>query len=399
MIYILTFASFSNLTFYTAQNYGLVLLPVLFALSAAALLMEILTSRSYYLTNYQQPGTYVINFFLLLFLTVGLVNANINTNTFNDIIYPLLTNFLIFHLVLLTVNKPEEVDGVLMSAVLAGPLLALQGGYQFFREMSQAAFDFNLRAYSWWVDPNYYSLVLNLVYLVSFYFLEKRQLRWRIMGIMAQASVVLGIFLSLSRGGIATLALITLLNWRVLLRNRTYLAALLLIVVLLCLIFYFNIFNIGLLENINFDRLLVSSTDYQGDYSNNRTTGVMSGLLIFAQHPLLGCGFGNILDYAESLTHFRMNTHNMFIEILAVSGVLPFLGYLFMLGYLLIEQVKRARTAAGRLLLRYVIVLAWMGFFAHYLMYLKPVWVLLALLPVCCQLNGGRHNASADNNR
>lgn len=390
LINLLVFVVFTNISTFTVNRFGISLLPVIVLLLVGALLFKILTSPSYRLPNYELPPVYVVNFFFLIFLSIGLINANMD-KAYHEI-YLLMTGFIVLHLILLTVQTEKELNILLGTILICGPLLTLQGGYQFIQEISGAAGDYStIRAAGWWTDPNTFAIILNLIYLVSFYAIDHRDVFFRWLGYTAQISAGMGILISLSRGGGVVFTLISLLGWRTFQRHKIYLIILMIFGLVLYLGVLDNIFHVELFEKIHVERFF-SETGSGDDITNGRLTTAISGLMIFSRHPFAGAGFGNILDYAYDLNHIKLYTHNMFIEILAVSGLLPFLAYLLMLGFFWFE-LSRAHPA-GIILKRFILVLAAMGIFSHYLLYMKPVWVLLALCCVCIRLTGRKNYAS-----
>ena len=385
LLYLLVFAAFTNLTTFTCQNLYIPLMPVLFFIVVIMIMFGFLTKRPFLLVNSLDQRTWVISSFFLVFMVLGLVNANFS-RAVSDEIYPLLTGFIIFYLILLYNQKEKEFEGILLTILLSGPALTLQGGYQFVQEITTGTNHY-IRASGWWTDSNAYAFVLVLTYLVSFYFLDHKQKLLRIAGYWAQLSVAIGVFISLSRGGILIFLLASMLNWRAFWQRKLYLTGLILSAIILYLLIIVNPFHVEALKDFPLRRLFPSGEGLDG-FSNGRLTTAITGFLIYAQHPLVGVGFGNILDYAEAISHVRLYTHNLFVEILAISGPLPFLAFLFMLVYLLLTLPKSvgATSNAGRVLWQFIIVLATMGLFTHYLLYMKPVWIFLALFPSYYQL-------------
>lgn len=384
-LYVLIFAVFTNLSTLTVERFGIPLLPILFALVTGVLLYNVLLEESYPLTNYRDSGAYLINFFFLIFLTLGLINANVN-NALHEI-YLLLTGYFVFHLILWYVRSREELDGVLMIILISGILLALHGSLQFLREISEGVSNTgSIRAMGMWDNPNVFAFIMNLTYLISFYFIEKEQKVLRLMSCFAQLSSVVGVLLSVSRGGILVWFLITTMNWQSLWRHRKfYLAMMTLVAVFFSIMVGINTLNLETIQRINIERLIWDSDENRDDFSNGRLEAALGGLAVYAQHPVAGVGFGNMLDYAELVNHIKLYSHNIYIDILAVSGPLPLVCYLLMLEYLLLGIVKDkgVNFSAARILTQFIIVLAIMGLFSHTLLYMKPVWVLLALYPAC----------------
>ncbi|MEW6181589.1 MAG: O-antigen ligase family protein [Bacillota bacterium] len=390
LLYILVFASFTDLTTFTMEKFGIPAAPILFLLAAGVLLFEMSTSESYPLLSCRDPRTYVVTAFFLVYLTMGSIHADLGEAYYD--IYMLLIGYFIFQLVSLSVRSREELDGILLTILLCAPVLTLQGVYEFYLAVLSGGFEGYFRAGGWWPGPNEYAFVMCLVYLTSFYFLGRDEKTLRGAGYLSQLCACAGILLSLSRGGLLTFLLISLLHWRIFWRRKGYLAVSLLLVVVVYLVVFANVFNVEVFNSIPAERLFISSGLEGSDFSNGRFQAAIGGLLIYAQHPLTGVGFGNILVYADAINYYKTYSHNMFIEIMAVTGTLPLLFYLFMLGYLWHTAPKSAGAdgAMERMLRGYIVVIVAMGIFAHYLLLMKPLWILLAFFPAHSQLRNKR---------
>jgi hypothetical protein len=385
LLNILVFAAFTDLTTFTVAKSGVPAAPILFIIASGFLLYELATSASYPLVGYRDPRTYVIISFFLVYLTTGLIHADLSKAYYD--IYMLLIGFFIFHLVLVTVRSRRDLDGMLLAILLSAPVLALQGGYEFFQAVSRAGFDGYFRAGGWWPGPNEYALVMALVYLVSFYFLDSEEKLLRRVGYMSQLCACAGILLSMSRGGLIVFLIISLLGWRSFWRRKSYFIVSIATAAAIYLIVFANVFGVEVFNSIPVERLFLSSDLEGSDISNGRIQAAIGGLLIYAQHPVAGVGFGNILVYADALNYYKTYSHNMFIEIMAAGGTLPLLCYLFMLGYLwhTAKNAAGADCAMRRMLRHYVVVIITMSIFAHYLLLMKPLWILLALFPASAQ--------------
>lgn len=381
-IYFLVFSAFTDLTTYTVQNFGIPAVPIIFVLAVVSIFLEMLTKKSYLINNYRETGVYVVNIFFLSYLTFGMLKADKDEVILG--IYSLLICFFIFHLVILSVQKREELEGILLTILLTGPVLAFQGLYQFFQETSSFTFDNYFRAGGWWLGPNEYAFILNLVYVISFYFMEKERSLFRWTAYIAQLSILIGLLLSASRGGIIIFILISLFGWRSFRRHKVFFLSICLATGLLFLI-SINLLNINL-ESIPLERFF--SSEGEDDLSNGRLIAALGGLLIWYQNPFVGVGFGNILEYGETFTNIGMYSHNMYIEIMATSGIVPLIAYLIMLCYLWRSMPKGDKSALnlGLVFRWFILALSVMGFFGHYILEMKPVWIMFALLLVFLRL-------------
>lgn len=384
-LYILVFAAFTNLTSFTVWKFGVPLLPVLFAVSTIFLIAGSLKSKRDLRACCQNRSIYIINAFALIFLLAGLINSNLSNGLAGEI-YPLITGVLIFNLILLSVHKKEHLEGVFLAVLLSGPVLVLQGVFQLARELSAGSFNY-VRISGWWGDPNTFAFIQALVYLLSFQYTGDRQKTKRIIGYLAQLASAGSIILSLSRGGVLLLAVISLIHWREFLLRKVYIKGLILASILITVFLLANVFPAELLKNFPIRRFLPSGESIDG-FSNGRITTAITGLLIYLKHPFVGAGFGNLLDCAESIGRLKLHTHNMFIEILAVSGPLPFAAYIYMLIHLWLRSGKQflEEKITGRVMKSFIISLSLMGLFFHHLIYFKPVWIFFSFFPVYFRL-------------
>jgi len=382
-LYLLIFVSFTNLTEYWVQRYGLHLLPVLLLLAGGATLLEVVKSRKNLLSNYKDQSVHVIFFFFFIFIAAGLINADLS-KAFKEELYPLLVGFFIFNLILLNVQERKELDYVLLVSLLSGMVLFMQSVYMLIREIMSLETYIHVRLVGWWGDPNAYAFIMSIVYLLSFYFMNKEGKGWSFLGYLSHLCSAGGILLSLSRGGILVLILISLFNWRTLWRHKFYLMLLIYSSAIVYMVVYLNVFNFSYLKHFSIMRLLPTRADSLDNFLSGRLTTAATGLLIYARHPFTGAGFGNILDYAQTISQMRLHTHNMYIQILAIAGPLPMVSYIFMLGFLWFSMPGKvaAKINYRQILGSFIIALAAMGLSIHFLLYLKPVWIFLSLFPL-----------------
>ena len=396
LLYILVFIAFSNISVFTVEKLGIPAMPVIYSLALAIILLDLLTSEPYPLKNYQNPNSYIIILFFLLYITIGFINTNISEAVFA--VYDLLVGFAIYNLILLYVNRKEELEGMMLVMMLSAPFIMLQGAFGLITDLSRMGTDTTLRVGGWWGDPNYYAIVICFSYLASIYFMRKdsKLLRW--LAYFVQLSAAAGVFLSLSRSGIIFLIAITLMHWRSFWRRKSFIIAMVALGLLISMVFSIYTSDITGLEKFELQRLSIFQGQNESDITNGRLDAAVGGLLIYLEHPAVGAGFGNILQTADRLNSLKLHTHNMFLEILAVSGPLPFFGYVFMLVYLYfsMRKTKKGPGSLGDVFSTIPIILAIMGLFAHYLLSIKPVWIILACIPVYSQLKAGELHAYSD---
>jgi O-antigen ligase len=130
---------------------------------------------------------------------------------------------------------------------------------------------------------------------------------------------------------------------------------------------------------------------------NQRTSILMSGLLMFADYPVAGIGVGNFphryLEYAEQVgieqTRTTIEAHSFYVEIAAETGVIG-LAVWGLVGFICFETIRAARRrlgAAGETDLRAMVTgyaIGLIGFFTAalflHLAYARYMWILLAIV-------------------
>ncbi|MDD2496750.1 MAG: hypothetical protein PHY90_01240 [Desulfitobacteriaceae bacterium] len=53
-----------------------------------------------------------------------------------DDIYALITGFIVYHVILFTIQKKKDLEKIFLVIILCAPLLTLQGGLQFLKALS-----------------------------------------------------------------------------------------------------------------------------------------------------------------------------------------------------------------------------------------------------------------------
>lgn len=192
-------------------------------------------------------------------------------------------------------------------------------------------------AYGMYLNHNDYTFIV--IQILPFLFTLRRietGFFRRLIFLLGMLACVLGVFLSLSRGGILALVLeFTLILFIAMKGKRRFLWLPVLAVVAIVAIAYL---------------WKARAENQPGDYDakaaeSSRFEFWESGLLMLEKHPLLGVGSRRFSEYSAfygEITSFRIgrNSHNTYIEILAGSGVLGFVPFM-LFAYMLIKEMHR----------------------------------------------------------
>ncbi len=77
----------------------------------------------------------------------------------------------------------------------------------------------------------------------------------------------------------------------------------------------------------------------EGDVTNNRTYFWALAYLLFNEHPIIGIGWGQFLDYSELMLNYRANVHNNYLQLLCETGVIGFAIYILWIIFYFIRTI------------------------------------------------------------
>lgn len=212
--------------------------------------------------------------------------------------------------------------------IIVGSLIVVVGYVQYFfysslKNLFYLGWDEHMhRMFSVFLDPNFGGAFFVLYFLfITKLFLEKKNI---LMG--ALLITTLGaIFLTFSRSALISLIVSSILLF-VLINKKMWIVFVLLTIIIVALISsrYFNI------ENINLFRVV--STEARIETSRN-------ALVIIQDNPIFGIGFNSYryvqIDYGfrnenAKLSHADAGVDNSILFIMATTGILGFISYIFM---------------------------------------------------------------------
>lgn len=202
-------------------------------------------------------------------------------------------------------------------------------------------------------DPNFYALILAAALPLAIYrFLDERRLLYRLASAAAALLILLALLNTYSRGGLVAVFVTGIfLLWE----RRVRPASLLFVGLAAALLLLFM--PAAYSERLqSFTDVLSGEATVQEESSlRGRTSEFISGLMMFAEHPLLGVGVGNFPDqyqqYASQLgLEYRARpreAHSLYVELLAETGLLGLAAFSLLFGSLLL-RLNRLRQAARR---------------------------------------------------
>lgn len=264
--------------------------------------------------------------------------------------------------------------------LIGGVFIVLPGYIQYFlypdlRNLYYLGWDEHLyRLVSSFFDPNFAASVLSLL-LILIFAVQTGKARWVFAGLTFAA-----LLLTYSRSG-CMMFFVGMASLLILLNQKKYLVGLLGVLILGLLLLPKNLEGEGV-------KLLRTASFF------NRLESTQQAIKIIKDHPILGVGF-NAYRYAQyrygflkgenwRITHSGAGTDNSFLFILATTGIVGFISYL----YLWFEVVKKAyrgrfSSAISVVLLASVAGLVVNAFFINSLFYpfiMAWMWILVGLM-------------------
>jgi O-antigen ligase len=242
------------------------------------------------------------------------------------------------------------------------------------------------------LDPNVAAFALNLALVLSFYQSPKTNFTESLLLLVMRLLIVFAVFLTVSRSGyLSTLLIMTcMLVFYSQRRSRTYLWSTVIVLLLVYLIFNKAIMKIIdiMYQMIDIQRVFPRSSSGgppSGGGSSlpwtfpqdSRVTLLKGGIQIFLANFIAGVGIGNVIQEMYLLTSLPLNTHNLFIQLLAESGIF-ILGMLLILSYYLIHLIKKSDRKQRFIQTLIVLVVGFEGLFNHNLLNLNIIYLLLA---------------------
>lgn len=407
--FILIIAIFTNISDnLTNLGYPGVIKPLV-AVVAFAILV-------YYISAQQLPAssdkTRHIETFLFLYLMAVAASFLVAANKDRAIetIFDLLKDIAIIYCILFALRQFQEWKWAVWVVILTTTFLCLLGIYQlvtgnytqtFFglaAVQMQSVFDSgNIPRFSGPINaPNLWGQVLvSVVPLVVYRIIQEKRTLTKFLAIGILGVLLPLIFNTYSRGaylGLGVVAVLTVLEQRL---NSMVIAGGLILASIL--VFFLPSSYMERFQSLT----LLSPTSENGIYQDSslrgRSSEMLTGLSMFAAHPLLGVGAGNYRNnyqqYAQLIgLEYRAEErepHSLYVELLSETGILGTIAFMGLL-YCLFRELSKSIRALGHLpygqsLLPWIVairlsIIAYLvtSLFLHGA-YIRYFWILVAL--------------------
>ncbi len=266
-------------------------------------------------------------------------------------------------------------------------------------------------------DPNRYAqLLLFILPLAFFRIWDEKKLK--IFALLLFGLIFSGILLTYSRGAFLTLVLMILIMVVLRYIRPIQLVFLSIAFFLITLSFSPDYFNrMDSLRGIK--GLFTEEVDVQPDaVTRGRLTEMLAAFYVFLDYPVVGVGPGHFtpyysLDYMTGTHALRQissqrRAHTLYFEIMAETGIIGFLIFMFILVYILIKLaqirlywISRNNEYANIITALFLGVISYMGtaVFLHF-SYQRFYWLFLALAGAAIQIykpvQTGKHFTQTD---
>ncbi len=315
---------------------------------------------------------------LLISLLINVPRLNVNELLFSSLYLVRWVFYALLYFVVLDISSSRK--KIEKGMVAGGALLVIGGFIQYFlypdlRNLYYAGWDEHLyRMFSTFLDPNFAGIffVLYLLFTMD-KLLIKPTLFLKLFSLLTTAAIIF----TFSRSAYISLAigLTTLLF----LKGRKSIATTLAVIFILAVIVVMQF--IPKTEGTNL--LRIASGEARLDSMRNAIT-------IFKDHPIFGVGFNSyryaqrnygFLNEEKKIVHSGAGTDNSFLFILATSGIIGFIAFLYLLFNILLIKESLITASMAALIVS--------SLFINSLFY-PPVmlwmWILLGTLPACRQV-------------
>lgn len=366
---------------------------VAFTLNDLLLILLILYFIAFKLVKNSRLPKYLLIKPILGFIIIAFVSLLINyfnyslNNLFVSALY--LVRFTLYaSLYFIVIEfKDEFKRKIPLFLLFSGTITTILGYIQFFfypslKNLFYLGWDEHLyRMFSTFLDPNFAGVFFSLFFIYSLTFISKNLKDNKRLLIYSSISLLslISVYLTYSRSGLIML-LISVLTF-LLLKNKKKLVIL---VILLLILIIFIIPKSFKTEGTNLFRI---------NSSTARVDSLNQAIEIFIKHPVLGVGF-NAYRYAQNkyvglnttywqTTHSGAGTDNSFVFVLATTGVIGFVAYL----YLIYEIFKLAKLRIKKNIFAPILIASLSGLLVSslfinglfYVFLLEWIWILAGL--------------------
>jgi O-antigen ligase len=333
-------ASACMLAFVAYAYVNVAFLPeILSILTVLALFAWIM--RAFLTSDLTLPWTRV-ELALIVYVSTLLISMVFSPNleAGTPLLLPIAKRLLFYALFATVVRTQTGVVLVSMSVVVGATLNGLMAIWAFSHERALVALWSVFRGSGLVGDPNVLSMLVVTALPISVYLTASARTRLaRVVFAIAAVTLVAANLVTLSRTGFLAMVMVFLL---IAIRERQSVWIRVGVVLL--------VIALPFLAPQEFWHRVASAGLFSGDYSVYLRTGlVKTGFKMFAENPFTGAGLGTYVEKSTQYgdTIFPLVAHNMYLHVLAESGVLGLAGMLFLIGSSLHRMRLAERIAAN----------------------------------------------------
>lgn len=255
----------------------------------------------------------------------------------------------------------------------------------------------NMRPAGLLLDPNVAGFALNIALVTSFMDRKKWVFIYDLLIIASRIIILFGIFLTVSRS--AYLGTILIIISLMIVYSKSKYKWIMPSVVIVFILFYLifnnvvNNFFSTIYQIIDLRRIFPKLDNFPSppnggngggsipneDYSNARILLLKTSLIIFSNNFLVGVGIGNVVPSMKKITNLPMNSHNLYLQLLAESGIFMLFVMLIFLYYIIV--FLRKLTINNRSIIYMYFGLFFIeSLFNHNILNVNLTYVILAII-------------------
>jgi len=351
-----------------------------------------------------------IGFPLIILILVNILSFTQAVNLFRAVSvfsFTLLT-ILISLAVVNLVDSKDKLNKLVKVLFISAFFVSLFGLFQFMGDLiglppsitglrdlyTKEVFGFP-RVHATALEPLYYAnyLLIPLMLALTLFLSKEKDIRWQWLLLFLILGLV-NFILTLSRAAYIALAA-ALLFLLVIYFKRFFSFKKIAAVILVLLVVYFIFIKIfGLTEDFNLylDRFITQATDvFSGASYTDRAETFREAWQMFKQHPWLGVGTGN---FGPNVAWYPLVVpekgwlivNNIFLEIMAETGIFGLLSFLWLLGILFFRSIKAFFKTNDEYLKAVMagLTAAFVGVIIQYqtfsILYIIHIWFLFGLM-------------------
>ena len=367
------------------------LIPIL----VAASILEILIHGRFRWIHSRLNGMVV---FLILAMLLSIIPSGDRMVSFKAVLRDLSYIVAGYLLVRRYITTPRRLVILLIARASVTLVIAIYG---MFTQFSEGIRFYQMIASPFFRQYSVYAAMLAMDFaLLCAFVLEYRRSGIRWLGFVLLGVWGFAIAMSFSRG--AWLSLVAMAVLYLVMERRQIDLKIAITIIMLVIV------GFGIVISLQIDDLFALRIEHVTDLSfltnYDRIDRWMAALAIFRQHPFLGIGWGRYADeyfnyiyYTDAYsTEIRMGAHNLYLEMLAESGILGGLAFAGLIG-VFASEIRRLRRRCSDPFLRATlagILGAATTYFVHaFVNNLGPsdkislsFWVLIGLVPVLSRM-------------